>query len=425
VVLQEGWYLERTDHHGVTTVVETAVLTTANPLGFFVAPDAVTRVALGFSADGEAVGMGSYEIGIEVDEADGGSTDPNVPEGYCTSDAHCAAGETCCMAGFLGTCEVLADGEECALPDLIVSEDSARSSMNIRHEVFDADSCALFEGCVDAPGDRRLLSFDTETPNIGDADMILGEPNEDLGFEYSSCHGHYHFNGYANYQLLDLGGNVVRTGHKQAFCLLDSSQQDPTRPGNNYHCGFQGISAGWSDVYGSYLDCQWVDITGVDAGDYVLAITINSDRTLPEANYDNNTVTIQVNIPEDGVTPPTGNPLDPCTGTEGSGVTRECGWTVVEQGVSCTPGEVLSAACGCGGGTCEGDTLLRVCEGAEACTFSEALVSDDDGNNSCQSLCSNATFTCPASGVVTTMSAAFSAGSSAVCAAVISPVSPE
>ena len=37
-----------------------------------------------------------------------------------------------------------------------------------------------------------------------------------------------------------------------------------------YDCVFQGLSAGWADVYSSDLDCQWLDVTGVPEGDYLL-----------------------------------------------------------------------------------------------------------------------------------------------------------
>lgn len=395
---------------GYTLVPVQARLTSENPQGFEVFIDQRTQVALRFQVGDEVVGMGGgYDIGIEVEENP--TTNPNP--GYCSTDADCATGETCCLAGFLGQCRTLGDGESCPLPDLTVSQETAASSIYIHHETFPADSCAIAEGCVDAAGDRRLLAFSTQTPNVGEADMILGDPNNVSGFEYSSCHGHYHYEGYAAYQLLDAGGNVVATGHKQAFCLLDSAQVVPGSSSPRYHCGFQGISAGWSDIYGAGLDCQWVDITDVPEGDYVLVITINTDRTLPEANYDNNSATIPVHIGAD-VPPVPGDVLGTCSPEQGGGTPRDCGWTIPEgmQGLTCAPGSAVNVGCGCDpAAACEGDPVMRICAGDGPCTAAEALTFADD---SC-GYCPQTSFTCPDSGVYSVLTGAYNPGSAYAC----------
>jgi len=393
------------------TTVETvdAHLVSGNPLFFEVYEGERTQVALRFQVGDEVVGMmGGFDISLEVDETPAGPA-----PGYCTSDSECATGETCCVAGFLGQCRTLGEGESCPLPDLTVSEEAAAASLTIRHDNFPADSCAIVEGCVGGSGDRRLLAFTTFTPNIGEADMILGDPDTAPGFVYSQCHGHDHFEGYASYELLDQGGNVVATGHKQAFCLLDSA---PAVPGASssprYHCGFQGIQAGWGDAYDSNLDCQWVDITDVPTGDYVLAISINPSRTLPESNYDNNTVTVPVHVGED-VIPEPGDVLAACTSTV-YGDARDCGWSIPEgmQGVACEPGAQIDLGCGCDVDTCNGDPVLRVCEGDQPCTAAAALASADDTCGRCP----EATLTCPASGMYTVLTAAYEPGTPFLCA---------
>ena len=40
--------------------------------------------------------------------------------------------------------------------------------------------------------------------------------------------------------------------------------------GGRYDCTYQGISAGCSDVYDAALQCQWIDITGIPNGRYVI-----------------------------------------------------------------------------------------------------------------------------------------------------------
>jgi hypothetical protein len=408
VFLQEGWFLERLNADGTATRVEATYLSD-NPQFFLVRSFETTRVVLRFRAGEDVVTMdpGQVDIVIEVEE------EPVVPE-FCTTDTECGTGGTCCLAGFLGTCRTLGAGESCPLPDLTVDADEALDSLQFDTRVFEADSCAIVEGCVDGAGERRLLRFSTQTPNIGNADMILGDPTLQPDFEFSACHGHYHFEGYARYQLLDGEGTIVATGHKQAFCLLDSARVSPTAsPTPRYHCSFQGIQAGWSDIYGAGLDCQWVDITGVAEGDYTLRIEINPDHTLPESDYSNNAITIPVTIPGP---PVPGDVLSSCAGFE-TNFDRDCGWQIAAglQGVACTAGETVTVGCGgCGGtGTCTGDPVMRICDGTEPCLFSAALASADDG---CGTFCPNATFVCPASGLYTVLTGAYTAGNSFVCA---------
>lgn len=189
----------------------------------------------------------------------------------------------------------------CDAPDLFVED--AGMDLFIEEQLFQEDSCEIFEGCVPEPGLRRLLRFDTQTPNAGSRDLVMGVPTNhpDL-FHYSECHGHFHFDGYAYYELLDIGGNVAATGHKQAFCLIDWAPWAYPEESGTYSCGNQGISNGWQDTYGAYLDCQYVDITDVPPGDYTLRIGVNlpSPETavapLIERDYDNNVLDIPVTI---------------------------------------------------------------------------------------------------------------------------------
>ncbi len=189
----------------------------------------------------------------------------------------------------------------CDAPDLFVEQEG----MDVYEDesFFTEDSCEIFEGCIPEPGWRRLLRFDTQTPNAGSRDLTMGVPSNhpDL-FHWSDCHGHYHFDGYAYYDLLDGNGQVIATGHKQAFCLLDWSPWAWNDDDGSYTCGNQGISVGWEDVYGSYLDCQYIDITDVTPGEYTLRISVNlplpetAVAPLIERDYDNNVLELPVTI---------------------------------------------------------------------------------------------------------------------------------
>jgi hypothetical protein len=184
-----------------------------------------------------------------------------------------------------------------ALPDLTIDGARLQASAVIRTRNFKSTDCAEVEGCVGGTGKRTLLRFDVATPNIGTADLVLGDPRNNSLFVFSACHGHYHFSGYAVYELLDMGGRTIVTGRKQAFCLEDFARYDANAGPAKFTCANQGISVGWQDVYGSYLDCQWLDITGVRPGSYQLRVTINPQALLSESNYNNNSATVPVTIP--------------------------------------------------------------------------------------------------------------------------------
>jgi hypothetical protein len=68
-----------------------------------------------------------------------------------------------------------------------------------------------------------------------------------------------------------------------------------------YDCENQGISVGCADTYDSALQCQWVDITGVPAGEYDLRVTVNPEQLIAELESANNTATARIQITEDDV----------------------------------------------------------------------------------------------------------------------------
>jgi lysyl oxidase len=45
------------------------------------------------------------------------------------------------------------------------------------------------------------------------------------------------------------------------------------------------------------MDCQWLDITAVPAGSYVLEVTVNPDALITESSYANNVVRVPVVVP--------------------------------------------------------------------------------------------------------------------------------
>lgn len=183
------------------------------------------------------------------------------------------------------------------MPDLVPMGERTRDSLTRQEQGFQADDCAIVEGCVGGPGVRTLMRFSTVVYNQGPGDLSVGPPSDsDPAWEYSLCHGHYHLKGVAEYELLD-GSGVVASGHKQSFCLVDTVRVDPAAGCASYTCDDQGIAAGWADIYAATLDCQWIDITGLPAGPYVLRVRVNPEQTLPESDYSNNVYEISVVLP--------------------------------------------------------------------------------------------------------------------------------
>jgi len=188
-------------------------------------------------------------------------------------------------------------------PDLVVDPQRFVSQMEIVDRFFSETGCAIEEGAVGAPGYRRILRFDTVVMNSGNADLVVGDrsdPNNPFAdaFEFAPCHGHFHIRDFSIYELLSVDRKVVVASHKQGFCFEDSLKYDGGKS-NGYNCAFQGITSGWGDWYFKQLTGQWIDITGVPEGDYIVRVTINLVNTFDEgSNRYPNAVETSIHIPD-------------------------------------------------------------------------------------------------------------------------------
>lgn len=188
-------------------------------------------------------------------------------------------------------------------PDLVIDSRRLVSSLDVVTRTFSAGACELAEGSIGAAGTRRLLRFDVAIVNRGDGDLIVGDPTDPVNpyaeeFQFSGCHEHYHIAGFTDYQLRNLDGTLAAFGHKQAFCLEDLVRYGTTGASHGYTCGNQGITSGWADLYSKYLSGQWVDITGVADGDYILHVEINAADTFNEgSNSAENVFEVGIRLP--------------------------------------------------------------------------------------------------------------------------------
>ncbi len=162
------------------------------------------------------------------------------------------------------------------------------------------DACLLNEGCVTGLGDRRVVRFGSRTGNVGTAPLSLGNPGADNPYwTADACQGGFDLLGFARYELFDATtGASILTGAKNGFCIRDSEpwQLEGNASCYAYNCADQGISPGCADNYGSELQCQWVDITSVPAGLYTLRVIINATFSVPELDYANNVVDVNLQI---------------------------------------------------------------------------------------------------------------------------------
>jgi Lysyl oxidase len=127
----------------------------------------------------------------------------------------------------------------------------------------------------------------------------------EIRFVRSETHRHWHFLGLERYDILTPDGKTVGRDQKTGFCLGDRYNAsrsvelpgEPEQPVWTQECGRgqperriirQGISPGFGDDYVPRLEGQWIDITGLPAGSYVLRHRVNVDRVLRESDYENN-----------------------------------------------------------------------------------------------------------------------------------------
>lgn len=324
-------------------------------------------------------------------------------------------------------------------PDLMVLEDDLANN-RIIYRYFAPDSCAIVEACVNGTGWRRLLMFDANNHNLGteplDIGPVVSENPLNNMFQYNSCHDHYHFANYGEFQL-----GTTDQPSKQAFCV-----ESTNRFSNNefsplihpYSCRNQGIAVGWGDEYKAGLDCQWIDITDLPFDDQAetmpLQFRFNQDGFLCEGDpvlnengelvwepsglrtadglpmsrpkcdfvegwQDNNEGILDVTIP------PVGSFVTaPCTNSQ-LGPLRNCGFTaqpmpelpttaVDQPPLRCTPGQTVQMSC-----TIPADAdaqVLRVCETSAllgvgvACPFEDSLTTNTITANG-----RDISFTCP------------------------------
>jgi hypothetical protein len=131
--------------------------------------------------------------------------------------------------------------------------------------------------------------------------------------EFHGVHGHYHYSSFATTELWrsdrrgsKLGHAPVRGGQKVSFCIADiridawAEKGDGPRTYYAPDCLFpvfndgqadhfkQGLQAGWSDVYDWYIPDQYIEVSGVSDGYYLIQFCADPENSIEESDEDNN-----------------------------------------------------------------------------------------------------------------------------------------
>ncbi|CAN9506742.1 unnamed protein product [Ophioblennius macclurei] len=189
--------------------------------------------------------------------------------------------------------------EQRGLPDLVPDPNYVQASTYIQRAHMYSLRCAAEEKCLSSSAYsqetsdydvRVLLRFPQRVKNKGTADFMPNRPRHT--WEWHSCHQHYHsMDEFSHYDLLEVStGRKVAEGHKASFCLEDTTCDFGHL--KRYACTAhtQGLSPGCYDTYNADIDCQWIDITDIQPGNYILKLQVNPKFLVLESDFTNNVI---------------------------------------------------------------------------------------------------------------------------------------
>jgi Lysyl oxidase len=136
----------------------------------------------------------------------------------------------------------------------------------------------------------------------------------EIRYVRSETHAHWHLLGFERYELRDAeSGELVEPDAKTGFCLGDryETSEDTQLEGEpdeavwTEECGrrqpglltvSEGISPGYGDDYVPAREGQFLDVTSVPPGRYLLVHRANPDAALEESDYENNAASLLIQL---------------------------------------------------------------------------------------------------------------------------------
>jgi hypothetical protein len=178
--------------------------------------------------------------------------------------------------------------------------------------------CLRFETAVANTGRGPLeIAYRVEPPATNAYQVIhhVGGTTSDrfaVASEFHPTHAHFHFKDFYVSRLWKYAGGAkagtepVTSGSKSGFCPEDSGGAE-----HNYSCLTEyrmgpagpeqvvGISAGSYDTYRVHLPDQYLEITDVPDGRYVLEVELDPDDHVAETNERDNRVCVVISLTGD------------------------------------------------------------------------------------------------------------------------------
>jgi Lysyl oxidase len=215
------------------------------------------------------------------------------------------------------------------LPDLRMARpqdiqlERVRSGPLAGHRLLRFTTIVVNEGTgpIDVVGNRSCRSI-TRCPTMrvrqrilrSDGSWLVRRTTARLKYEVGDHHHHWHVVGYEGYQLFRLGvwESTPRVGAKFGFCFFDIARVRPFGPPVRRYpesfCGTPdslrvhvGLSEGWQDTYPSFFAGQYIDITGIAAGDYLLCVTADPAKLFRQSDTTNDQAWVRVHIGRRGI----------------------------------------------------------------------------------------------------------------------------
>ncbi len=174
---------------------------------------------------------------------------------------------------------------------------TSQATMSITQTIYNSD------------GSSSTISIPyNNTSSCGPNSPVTSSTPGTCMFWAGDGHNHWHVYGLARYDLIRQDNGVkVGTAAKTGFCFNDNYQWNLSLPGapqSPYYgtptlttcaqgnqsalTAIEGLSVGWGDTYPYNVYWQWVDITGLTSGRYVLKGHVDPNGWFTESNTGNN-----------------------------------------------------------------------------------------------------------------------------------------